>query len=391
MWTIGLDTYDLEPFMHRHPGGAAVLRHTRGTDATVLFGMHHLDYRKARAALARYRVGRADEGAAQEPFAERSFQGVLYDRARAALRARGDARGGPTRACLATFGAACAAYAAGLVATLALDSPAAAVATGLLASVVGAFGHNFVHQPGYRRCAYALDAVGLSSLAWEREHCLEHHPYTNGSRDPYVRGTEPFLVTDPTARRTWLQATVFPAAAPLVLSCGVLGNYVLHARAVLLGRERFGLEKLWLPCLYLAFAGARGATRGALLFALVFGTLGVWYFSLALANHNTAAAQDVAARRGADWATRQVLACADWCTGAPWTVSAALLFLNRHTVHHVFPTVDVGHHACLQAVLEQTCREHGVPYRPHLSLAGALCQTVAGFARARAPHAALER
>jgi len=44
---------------------------------------------------------------------------------------------------------------------------------GLMASYVGAFGHNWVHIPKYKWMAYlSLDLVGFSSDGWFREHLL---------------------------------------------------------------------------------------------------------------------------------------------------------------------------------------------------------------------------
>lgn len=47
------------------------------------------------------------------------------------------------------------------------------IVLGLVTGVMGGFGHNWVHQPAYRGWAYmGLDAIGLSSEGWIREHLL---------------------------------------------------------------------------------------------------------------------------------------------------------------------------------------------------------------------------
>jgi hypothetical protein len=44
-----------------------------------------------------------------------------------------------------------------------------------VSSVLGAFGHNWVHQPYYQSRGWAilsLDVIGFSSEAWFRQHNL---------------------------------------------------------------------------------------------------------------------------------------------------------------------------------------------------------------------------
>jgi hypothetical protein len=56
------------------------------------------------------------------------------------------------------------------------------IPAGILSAWLGAFGHNWVHQPKYKDWGFAtlsLDMVGFSSEAWWREHNLQHHMYTN--------------------------------------------------------------------------------------------------------------------------------------------------------------------------------------------------------------------
>ena len=57
-WLVGGKWYDLEPFLHRHPGGPRILLEARNrfNDCTFAFEAHHHNYKKARAVLARYEV-----------------------------------------------------------------------------------------------------------------------------------------------------------------------------------------------------------------------------------------------------------------------------------------------------------------------------------------------
>ena len=96
LWLIHGKMYDLRGFVH--PGGSEWLEWTRGTDCTVHFETHHLDYAKARSVLHKYRVPDAE----QLPDAERASaaaayewgDGCLYARLRAAAHEAVRAGGG---------------------------------------------------------------------------------------------------------------------------------------------------------------------------------------------------------------------------------------------------------------------------------------------------------
>merc|ERR1719182_768971 len=116
----------------------------------------------------------------------------------------------------------------------------ASLTFGVFASLNGAFGHNWVHQPEWRLASYlSLDTIGFSSTGWFREHVLQHHMYTNTPWDNHFRGTDPFLVTDPTVRRHWFQARVMPYINPIILTFGLYGNWVDHLKGMLQGNEEW--------------------------------------------------------------------------------------------------------------------------------------------------------
>jgi len=234
---------------------------------------------------------------------------------------------------------------------------------GVTGSWVGAFGHNWIHQPRYKQWAYlSLDLIGFSSDGWYREHNLQHHMYTNTEWDNHYHGTEPFLVTDPSIPRHWLQQYVTPLLSPLILSFGLFGNYIFHTGELLGGREKFSAMKLALP-LQLVLLCLRWGWWGVALMYTAGGTLGVYYFTMALMNHNTAHCMDVAARNTArDWGEAQLHSSADWCVQWPFLPSGVWLWLNFHTVHHLFPKTDFSHHPAIQQILLTTCREFDIKY-----------------------------
>merc|ERR1711920_1169617 len=81
-------------------------------------------------------------------------------------------------------------------------------------------------------------------------------------------------------------------------------------------------------------------------------------------NHNAEHCLDVTARNtSSDWAVAQLNSSADWAVGSSFLGAGRFLWLNFHTVHHLFPPVDFSHHAAIQGILMRTCEEFGVNYR----------------------------
>ena len=391
-WRIGGEWYDLEPFLHKHPGGAEILRMARDRfeDCTYAFEAHHHNYARARAIIAKYKVptekalatvrpqpaGREasrawttihgaelDETTHPKLLGDDAFYSVMRKRLAAHLKQVGCPGGGPTTGCVALFWATFAAWAGSWLLTYWSGSFLAALLLGVCASLLGAFGHNWVHQPRYKLWAYlSLDTIGFSSDGWFREHVLQHHMYTNTPWDNHFVGTDPFLVTDPTVPRNWLQRNVMPYANPLLLTFGLYANWFAHLVETLHGNEKPMPTKLLLP-LQIALMVQRWGLHGAALVYVANGVLGVWYFSMALMNHNAEHTHDVDAHNAArDWGEAQLCASADWAVHTPFYRAGLYLWLNFHTIHHLFPLLDFSHHPAAQRLLLQTCKEFGVRY-----------------------------
>jgi len=386
-WRIGGEWYDLEPFLDKHPGGGEILKMARDRfeDCTYAFEAHHHNYARARAIIAKYKVptekalatvrpqpaGRAasrawmtihgadlDETTHPKLLGDAAFYSVLRKRLAEHLKQAGCPGGGPTRGCVRLFWATFAAWAGAWLLTYWSGSLLAALLLGACASLLGAFGHNWVHQPRYKAWAYlSLDTIGFSSDGWFREHVLQHHMYTNTPWDNHFVGTDPFLVTDPTVARNWLQRNVMPFLNPLLLTFGLYANWFAHLVETAHGNERFVPTKLLLPLQIGLMVQRWGLLHGGALVYAANGVLGVWcvephrhpphlgcssshaphgkrtttsharlaspaarrYFSMALMNHNAEHTHDVDAHNAArDWGEAQLCASADWAVQTPF-------------------------------------------------------------------------
>jgi linoleoyl-CoA desaturase len=83
------------------------------------------------------------------------------------------------------------------------------------------------------------------------------------------------------------------------------------------------------------------------------------------------AASDVGGRLPAGWAEHQVRATVDFAPSSrvlAWYLGG----LNFQIEHHLFAGVCHVNYPALAAVVEETCRQHGVPYRVHRTLLKAI-------------------
>ena len=394
LWRIGGKWYDFEPFLKKHPGGEEVVRLARDRfeDATFAFESHHHNYKKARAIIAKYEVPAPDVllgrpvdasiggmhaptdhpvkphaghavGSTPKLAGDDAFYSVCRRRLTEHLRKVGCPHGGPTRACVVLFWLNFVGFIGAWLHMYQTGTVLSAIVFGALASLLGAFGHNWVHQPDYRFHSYlSLDTIGFSSTGWFREHVLQHHMYTNTPWDNHFRGTDPFLKTDPTVPRHWIQ-TLTPYINPIILTFGLYGNYVAHLVDMLKGDEEWRVMKLCLPVNIALLVSKWGLLHGGLLQYTWAGVLGLWYFTMALMNHNAEHTQNVHARNKArDWGEQQLVACADWGVQLTFYQAWIYLWLNYHTVHHLFPRLDFSHHPAAQRIIMETCREFNVKY-----------------------------
>ena len=175
--------------------------------------------------------------------------------------------------------------------------------------------------------------------------------------------SQPFLVTNPTVRRAWFQKKIMPYIHPIVLCFGVYGNYFAHLVELLKGNEEFSIGKLFLPIHFGLMISKWGLGRGFLLTFLFHAIIGLYYFTLALMNHNAEHTHDVKSRNASkDWGEAQLHSSADWGCQLSFLQAGIYLWLNYHTVHHLFPRTDFSHHPQIQAILLETIKEHKIKY-----------------------------
>jgi len=366
-WRIGNKYYDLTPWLDKHPGGRQVLEIARDRfdDCTYAFEAYHPDFIKARLILKKYEVVGVVPPKTEMKYPdlcpEDSFYSVLRLKVAKYLKANGGP--GPKPECLRLWWIVISLWFMGFGMLVYTGSYIAAVLNGIVGAWVGGFGHNWVHQPNYRLYGYSLDLLGYSSEGWYREHNLQHHMYTNTPLDNHFEGTEPFIMVDPRKDRIWFQKWIMAFINPLLLFFGTEANWFAHLVEMIKGNENVSVGKLFIPIELYLISTQWGFLRALMLWVVMAGTVSVYYFTLALMNHNTEAAWDVKTRNQAqDWGHQQLSTCADIDVGLSFHQSIRYLWLNYHTVHHLFPHTDMSHHPAIQQLMIQTAKDFKIKY-----------------------------
>lgn len=338
---IAIDGKTYDPAAIPHPGGDAWLEVCKGTDATRIFELSHLNIEKARGLLEK--IPHVGKVAAAET--DRSTYAPLRREMLARFPTRESRAATP--AALLRFElcgyAVLAAHALLLRAEPWTGAWAAwCVGSALLNTAWGGMGHNFLHRLDWR--AVALDWNGLSAYEWLLEHVLSHHPQPNTPADHDSISMLPFV--------DWLRPNR-RGALLVFLGIAAIGEIVVAAQGNLGHRCRWrapAAMPLWLrlaPVLFVARLATYFLAHGAagLATALLTMSIASAYFSiLAHLNHAVGGADT------ADLAHQQLRNTADLPD-----LGAATLGLDRQTLHHLFPVLD---HSRLDSAARTLAQRH---------------------------------
>jgi fatty acid desaturase len=187
--------------------------------------------------------------------------------------------------------------------------------------------------------------------------------YTNTPQDPHWFGTAPWLMTDPLTPRNWLHRNVMPYINWFIFWFGVLGNSVTHLIQIVSGWEPLHYGFLCKPITLALLTYNIGFYQALMTMFVQYGIVSTWFYTIAIMNHNTEDGWDIDARNNAqDWGEAQLIACADIGVGLTFYESARYLWLNYHTVHHLFPHTCMSKHPGIQTILVETCKDFNIRY-----------------------------
>ena len=245
--------------------------------------------------------------------------------------------------------------------------------------------------------------MGVSRDAWHCRHNLQHHMYTNTEKDNHFMGAPPVFTPNEvwglhSVLHRWIYGALLPIFAFFFLVPGLWcsGTFqwlqlVESAREYnhkiyqfeqsddhtdgMRGQRRPAkprmrepssfLWRLILPSQAVLLVAVHGFPRGVVLFTLMCGVCGVWFFILGIANHYDghiwSGSESLGCLDYNDFARRQMAATCDIGSGGESFVgSLKYLFFNYHLVHHLFPNIDASHHPEIDRIIDEVAKEFGV-------------------------------
>jgi linoleoyl-CoA desaturase len=273
----------------------------------------------------------------------------------------------------------------------------AALACTSLGLAMAGIGFNVMHDGGHRgysrsplvnrAMAYTLDLIGASSYVWNWKHNVFHH--TN----PNIVGLDADIDIRPFARMAPSQPHrpfhrfqhlyMWPLYAFLSAKWHFFDDFDDVARARIADhtfpRPRgldllgFVLGKVLFFTLVLAIPLLRHPPLHVLLaYAYTSSLLGVTLAIVFQAAHCAEGMVFVPAHAAlnSEWTVHQIVTSADFAQDS-WVASWLLGGLNFQIEHHLFPRICHMHLPRVAPIVEQLCREYGLPYRTHRTVLAA--------------------
>lgn len=237
--------------------------------------------------------------------------------------------------------------------------------------------------------SFTLDLLGASSCLWRLKHNVMHHSYPNvAGVDPDIEAPSPLLRVAPWQphRRhhrfqhlyVWVLYGLFPLRWWFVDDFRELVTGRIGGRQFRPPRGRTLVIALAGKVIFVCWTFVMPALLHPLWVVALLGIIGVFVLGNLLAivfqlAHCVGQAEfiDSGITTQTDWASHQVATTVDFARGSRvlgWYLGG----LNFQIEHHLFPRICHVHYGALSAVVEETCRAHGVRYRSEPTLWSAL-------------------
>jgi len=245
--------------------------------------------------------------------------------------------------------------------------------------------------------AFAMDLMGSSSIVWVHQHNVGHHPNANtmepgmdaSAYDPDGTAGYPYIRHNPHQEWKWFHRYQHLYTWFLIMFINFKWFFndmrsMIRGRYTLIdfyGVSRWEVGRLFLTkALFLSYAfivpiyAQSSIARAIFLsctFMVVSGYVFVLMFSVNHLTENTAFPDDTYPFNSREWAILQVLTSSNFAIDSIfWTIVSG--GLNFQIEHHLFPGVNHFHLAKISPIVQQTCKEFGIPYQLFPSFSSAL-------------------
>lgn len=255
---------------------------------------------------------------------------------------------------------------------------------------------------------WSMDLIGASSYVWRVKHNVVHHTYTN------IEGADsdieqlPFLRLAPDQKRQWFHRYQHVYAWPLYglfavkwqLLSDITLLFVGHIEGAPLpwpkGRELAGfiLGKVaffgWALVIPLMFHSVWAVLLAFAIASFILAFVLAITFQLAhcVEEAEFSSVEKMVEAGKTEWARHQLETTVDFAPKSrvlAWYMGG----LNFQIEHHLFSRVCHTHYPTIAPIVQEVCARHGVTYRVHHTLRGAVMSHVRWLARmGRTAHAA---
>jgi fatty acid desaturase (delta-4 desaturase) len=385
-WYIDGRAYDFQSWESQHPGGAYILRVTRGSDCTTLFHSYHALSKKRvsiEKSLVRYRVDRRESSVSS------THPTPVYDELAGVVRAYASVHGHKTTPLVQLYYLVWSLIHLGSGYCWLVGCGGLPLRTVFGVSIIYCCG-DLLHQgTHYCLCDNAKQSHWIGFLlgwlfvlpqTWTQQHVLSHHTHTNDpQKDPDLHHFVPWFHTYPTReslitrklpwtlRRLflWYTLPVFSSLVPnLRASASILWNSQwlgLPGRIQWDGMDRVWGMLAWLR-LVLLLSGMLWY-HGVCWVLFPFAIAGCLFYLWSQVSHiNEASMCDVGSPDWftREWAVRQILATqGDYAYGS-WVWTVLSLGLNCQLLHHLFPSIHWIHYPSLCVLIRPMLVQHGL-------------------------------
>lgn len=476
-WTLVNDkVLDITEFAKHHPGGEIILL-SAGKDATILFHSYHpRGHALPNAVMKKLQIGtiRPDPIIHNSYYNwESPFYSTLRTRVVKHLTSiNRPIRGNTDVQIKAVLILAC------FWILLFKMCTASSLTFGLIWSVIMGFvthliGTCIMHDGNHgafstsrllnTAAGWTMDMAGFSAFAWQIQHVLGHHPYTNlldareddirrgegansdsnmkgkeyapismevqdQESDPDVFSSYPFMTMNPFHEPKWFhkyQHLYAPVLLALVTMTKIFvsdveimtSHHLYHINAECVCGSTMNMIRFWsmkvmsfcyivgLPCYY------QGIQNGIIMFVVSHLVCGESLAIMFLVNHmieGVAYAQKDLSKNGNqlfskistvqgitpmeitmegalkehkykvplnDWAAVQCQTSVNWSSGS-WFWNHLSGGLCHQIEHHLFPSMCHSNYVYIQDIVQQTCKDFGVPYQSEPNLYVALGKSI---------------
>ncbi|KAE9523809.1 hypothetical protein AGLY_015697 [Aphis glycines] len=361
LWRIHDGLYDLEQWIHKHPGGSQWLEITKGTDITELFESSHINGKAATTMMHKFYVRNA-KSPRKSPFTFKpdGFYNVLKSRVAKKLSFV-DSNSYHIKSMLVvdTYFLFALALCVGVART---ENIFLALLAGIILALGTVAAHNFTHLKDNWRMYY-VQLVLLSVREWRISHVLSHHIYTNTVQDLEMSLLHPFIHWFPTEDKPFT-VRLFPYLTPIIYPFIIPGQLVI--RTFKCNNDKADLLMFVIPAI-LMFCGQMTIISIIVAWLLIVMTSSFMFTFIGFsASHHfpdNFHDGDYVNDECIDWGIHQTITSAERSEPIN-NIFLTIATFGDHTLHHLFPALDHSLIPLLKDTYEDTCKEFGLDLTP---------------------------